>query len=609
MVTSQRSIGIDNAKTLYDTIRGDDTNWLLFLGGTETPASELNSIDDDQQVWETTNFLQKVRSSDVEVVAKRVDWRRGQVFYPYRSSGIPAGETGAARNYYAVTDDNEVYVCMGSNEKNRSDLNGLSSSTVKPTRTNDNQVLTDGYRWKFLYKIDLVKSKFKTTNNIPVPDINEYDAISSSISVEDEAKRRGCGNNVGETGACCFYHKENEVEAVTGTVFKKGDFDFCMDNALCSKCFTIARKMNREFTFTKNTVCSTGPTGTNGPCSSTIPILSGYERALNNAKYFSPNSNNKLQAEVYRDAKANEGVIHNAFIDLSGLSESDLTISEESPEITLSSLSGTGAKIVLTTYAKGQSYVVDGIKVVSGGSGYNDVICVDSAGDLEDRITFSLDYQGGLFADPRRVLNAAKVMVKVVVRTDKISENFGTDQTTFKRYGLLRDVEAVNDTANFIAGSQTNRDQLETFSNLHKIRIANKGGGPSIATDAFSLNDDLTNKTDTSSANLTKIASLQTSKSKSLKTTATSRVASFSAISGSAADIEIISTKDTPFVSGDTIANNSSISDEYNFSTTISSPTVKKFTGKVVSSNSTDITVTTQPREVSFSFLYTLGNY
>ena len=85
MVTSQRSIGIDNAKTLYDTIRGDDTNWLLFLGGTETPTNELNSIDDDQQVWETTNFLQKVRSSDVEVVAKRVDWRRGQVFYPHRS--------------------------------------------------------------------------------------------------------------------------------------------------------------------------------------------------------------------------------------------------------------------------------------------------------------------------------------------------------------------------------------------------------------------------------------------------------------------------------------------------------------------------------------------
>ena len=200
-------------------------------------------------------------------------------------------------------------------------------------------------------------------------------------------------------------------------------------------------------------------------------------------------------------------------------------------------------------------------------------------------------------------------MVKVVVRTDKISENFGTDQTTFTRYGLLRDVEAVNDTANFIAGSQTNRDQLETFSNVHKIRIGNKGGGPSIASDAFSLNDDLANKTDTSSANLTKIASLRTSKNKSLKTTATSRVASFNALSGTQGDVEIISTKDTPFVSGDTIANNGIISEEYSFNSILSSPTVKKFTGKVVSSNSTDITVTTQPREVSFSFLYTLGNY
>ena len=221
-----------------------------------------------------------------------------------------------------------------------------------------------------------------------------------------------------------------------------------------------------------------------------------------------------------------------------------MTISEESPEITLSTLSGTGAKIVLTTYAKGQNYVVDGIKVISGGSGYNDVTCVDSAGDLEGRITFSLDYQGGLFADPRRVLNAAKVMVKVVVRTDKISEDFGTDQTTFTRYGLLRDVEAVNDTANFIAGSQTNRDQKETFSNLHKIRITKKGSGPTITSSAFVINNDLTNKTDASASEITNIARLQTSKSTSLKTLSTNRVSSFTATSSTQGEIEIISTKD-----------------------------------------------------------------
>lgn len=604
MVTTQRSLGIDNAKTLYDLIRGDQTNWLLFLGGESAADVPLNSIDDDNKVWESSNFFQKIRESDVEIVARRVNWSSGNVYHPYESSGIPTGVSGPERNYYALTEDDEVFVCLGSNAKNRKDLNGQSTSTVKPSRTKDNQTLSDGYRWKFLYKIDVTKIKFKTPNNIPVPDINEYDPISSSATLSEEALRRGCGNNSGLTGSCCFYHKEDEVEPVLDTLFTKGSFDFCLDNVPCAKCFKIARRLNREFTYKRGGLCAA--TGGATACAASISSNTGYEKALANLKFFSPNSNNKLQTEVYRDAKRDEGQVHNAFIDLSGLTESERTISTSNPEITLSSLSGTDATVILTTYKKDGSHVVDGIRVVNKGSGYRDLTCVSTPGDLQSRVTFSLDYQGGLFADPRRLLGAAKVMIKSIVRVDQIPTNANTNQTIFKRYGIIRDVKVKNDTSSYIAGSKTNTDQAETFSNVHKFKVSPGSSSFSFASgsETFSRSSKFTNVTNESTGKISSIGSIPTQVTRNSCVILSSKDAG-----GGVAEVEAIAVKDTPFVVGDRLAANSNIGTSFEITEIVSSPDVKPFTGKIVSSNSTDITVTNTPQQVSFTFLYTLGSY
>ena len=73
--------------------------------------------------------------------------------------------------------------------------------------------------------------------------------------------------------------------------------------------------------------------------------------------------------------------------------------------------------------------------------------------------------------------------------------------------------------------------------------------------------------------------------------------------------MEAIAVKDTPFVVGDRLAANSNIGTSFEITEIVSSPDVKPFTGKIVSSNSTDITVTNTPQQVSFTFLYTLGSY
>ena len=614
MVSTQRSIGLDNAKLLYDYIRGDNSNWLFFLGGETGVDTAINTIEDDSNVWESVNFLQKVRDSDVSVVARRVNWKQGNVYYPYESTGIPAGETGEARNYYAVTDEDEVFVCLGSDEKNRYDRKGSISSTIKPSRDKDNQTLKDGYRWKFLYKIDLDQVKFKTTNYIPVPDINEYDIVSSSASLKEEAFKRGCGLNTGQTGACCLYHKRDAIEPITDNLYNKGQLDFCIDNVLCSKCFEVARGLNREFIFRPNGLCGrTGATGSTG-CAPTKTIKSGLDLALENSKFLSPNSNTRLQSDVYKNAKSEDGQIHNVFIDLSGLTEDDLTISLENPKIVLSSQTGENAVAQLTTYKKGQSYVVDGIRLVSGGSGYRDVTCASAEANLQSRITFSLDYQGGLFADPRRLLGATKVMIKVVIRADRISTDANTDQSTFTRYGLFRDVEVNNESSSFIAGSGTNRNETEIFTNKFKVTLKEL---PVLSASTFSFDE--ANPTIPTASKISN-SSLETTEQSSLvslgaATKESSKIISYGPVTGvsSKAKIETITGKDLsvkPYRVGDVISDNVT-GQQFRFEVESidAEPTIKPFSGTLVSSNTTNITTSTAPKEVSFQFVYTLGSY
>lgn len=610
MSTTLRSIGIDTAKTLYDLIRGDNSNWLFFLGGeSANPEENKNTITDDNSVWQDITFLQKIRDNEVAIIARRVNWTRGNVYYPYDSNGIPeTGASGPERNYYAMNEDNEVFVCMGANEKNRHDQYGLSNSTIKPTRTNQNTVLSDGYTWRFLYKIDLGDTQFLTNTYMPVPDINEYDIVPSTASKKEEAFRRGCGNNVGASGSCCFYYKEDAIDPVTSNTFSKGDLDFCTENIKCTNCFAIAKALNRSYTFNLLGNC------TDNPCASTTTIKSGYELALNQQRKTSPNRNLYLQANVYKEAKAKVGQIQSVSIDLSGLSVSDLTTTTKNPVVEISSSSGENAVVQLTTYKSGSSFVIDGISLVNGGSGYRDASILSVTNSLENRIRINLDYQEGLFADPRRLLNATRVMVKVGIRTDRLADDFGTNQVTFRRYGIIRDVQSQGQTTNFQAGSDTGSGQIQRFSNVKKINVTSPSTISFGAIPTFRISSVSHDKTKiVAEKGEDAFTSLRTdSKTKvpqSAKIIATKQVGSKSAT------LELIEASDNVKV-GDELVLNTNLTEVYTVSQVTSSPTVTPFTGKLVSSNTTNITATSStasveapPREVFFQYIYSLGKY
>lgn len=99
----------------------------------------------------------RINSDDMRVATFRFDWASGEVYDEYTSY-----ERLDTKKFYVVTDERNVYKCLGNNKR--------APSTVKPNSTSTSVFSTsDGYRWKFMYNIPLVVwNKFATSDLIPV---------------------------------------------------------------------------------------------------------------------------------------------------------------------------------------------------------------------------------------------------------------------------------------------------------------------------------------------------------------------------------------------------------------------------------------------------------
>lgn len=176
-------------------------NHYLFIGkptvwGTGSQSEELSppapndSLHEEQRVWDEMLSLKKIDEGRVSLVIPRSDWdTSGNTIYapyddqdPHLYNQPTAAKSSAASllsppryagNFYAITDEYDVFVCLNNG-------NG-SPSTEKPVRPPTSTTLVDysevdGYIWKYLTSVkqsDVVK--FATDSWIPVKTLTEDD--------------------------------------------------------------------------------------------------------------------------------------------------------------------------------------------------------------------------------------------------------------------------------------------------------------------------------------------------------------------------------------------------------------------------------------------------
>lgn len=153
------------AQLLLDDIQLNRNQYHYFLGkttswstSTDVPSDTIQSSGlADIQARNDATFFKKIDKNDVSLAVKRYDWVYGEIV-PMWDHTIDMTGIG----FYRLVDETYVYVCLD----NAYD----TPSTVKPTGTSSTVFMTsDGYLWKFLYKVPAFKRRnFSTTMYMPV---------------------------------------------------------------------------------------------------------------------------------------------------------------------------------------------------------------------------------------------------------------------------------------------------------------------------------------------------------------------------------------------------------------------------------------------------------
>lgn len=440
----------------------------LFVGTTD--SSIVNNTEEAaKELWRNMVFSKRMSKEDVVAVIPNITWNYGNVYVAWSAN---KNNTGA---FYAWNKENgNVYLCLGNNEFNRDDLSGTITSTYAPTHATGIQKYADGYTWLPIYRITGDYLRFVKTEWIPVISFEDYEQVS--FSIEFLQADDFCNGEFNNSGSCSVYLKENyefPINGVSYEYYEKGALYKTMTTD-CSECY---------FMFRDNEIFKSVFNLNQADIDSSIPVYSKLESIGLDV------SNNRLPASsafyaLYQisDGGPDDGSVISATIDLSSFDPNDLIVNTEKPVLDVSSYTGTGALIRFKTFLNiNGKFVINGIDVVTNGSGYRDIeLDIDSSvfvnTSIKDfviaSINVNLDLIDGLNVDPYDVLNSEHIMVDARIDTNELLSQKIELPPTVNMFGLVSNpIERTDSGDLVISGSELPPKATKVNTGLTEIGV------------------------------------------------------------------------------------------------------------------------------------------
>jgi hypothetical protein len=178
-----------NAKNFKNNITSDSENVYLFIGKSDKWSTSLTGTTDvapnsgnpvdslltTQDADRNMIALKSITGVDVINLIPRYNWVSGDTYSAWDDNNPDIFDRGNDVPFYVLTDSFTVYKCLYAP---RSSTGTLLPSTVKPTHnpttpggvlTGDPVEYSDGYIWKYMYKVSATEAaKFLTNNYIPI---------------------------------------------------------------------------------------------------------------------------------------------------------------------------------------------------------------------------------------------------------------------------------------------------------------------------------------------------------------------------------------------------------------------------------------------------------
>jgi hypothetical protein len=197
---------LQNAKEFLKSVDSDESNYYLFIGkslpwGTLnselSPSIALDTMDEERRIWDEMLGLKKISTLDSSLVIRRSDWKANTIYAIFDDKNkdllneptqekiefaANQGQNIFAGNFYVLTDNYDIFVCLENNNN--------SISQIKPERSgtsNDLLKLDDGYVWKYMTTIKTSDAiKFLTDSWIPVKTLLQPDD-SAQFQVQESS--------------------------------------------------------------------------------------------------------------------------------------------------------------------------------------------------------------------------------------------------------------------------------------------------------------------------------------------------------------------------------------------------------------------------------------
>ena len=162
----------------------DPSQYYVFISRVQpwpsesSPPTPVDTVQyTDYDIWRGMVGLKKVSNNAVTFSIPKYDWTANTIYTEYSNTN----ENLFDSQFYVYTpSQRNVYKCMFNNRG--------AQSTVQPTGTSTSTITTsDGYKWKFMYKIsDADLDRFLTNDFIPVKTLTADDS-SAQFDVQQAA--------------------------------------------------------------------------------------------------------------------------------------------------------------------------------------------------------------------------------------------------------------------------------------------------------------------------------------------------------------------------------------------------------------------------------------
>lgn len=173
------------ARELQRQFTSNDNSVALFIGQTTTDVSATQSIDNETLTRRQIQTAKILTDSKVALMIPRVNWTLNTIYDDYDTS-----EDMETKNFYVYTTEGNVYICLanGGGRKSIEEPRGTGTTPIQ---------LSNGYIWKFMYKIPTELIDFIDSNWIPLQELPTYQGKPYAYADESQLQYAVQYNAVG----------------------------------------------------------------------------------------------------------------------------------------------------------------------------------------------------------------------------------------------------------------------------------------------------------------------------------------------------------------------------------------------------------------------------